>query len=510
MAFPIRRSSISYACLFVVSLLSGCQTPYRDRENGFSITPPAGWTQTAPGTALYVLSKDDGRGRIEVFRHDLDDGTTLVEFFTKRMPEVESGRSLKLIENEADRRPDGLKFLRATYTLEKGGEPFKCMTLVTGIPKDDPAKLCRVFTVVCSAPEDSFGAFEEDFEEATRSFSIEKPTLSFISNNTAEFWTIARRGTEKAEQDFYIDCEFRMPAFGTAAEQYRFVEDLIAKGATGFAVSPNDAHHQKRVFNKLFPDDVYFMTQDSDLPPGSNRMFYIGTDNIRAGWAVGKLAMEALGDRKGKVMIFVGDLDVQNAQERRQGVIAALAGLSQDEAKSARAKKIAAPSVINGLSDGRYDLLGTKVDEVSKDKCIDNAEDTLNKYTDVNCMIGLWAYNPPAILKAVHSSERAKEIVIIGFDEDEETLQGIIDGHIYATVVQDPYNFGYETMHILQHKIRFGTLPGLIEEKAEGPDGRMYFVPHRVIRLESAVKPGQLFNEDVYQFREDLRRKKGG
>jgi ribose transport system substrate-binding protein len=331
-----------------------------------------------------------------------------------------------------------------------------------------------------------------------------KITLAFISNNPHEFWTIARRGTEKAGRDFPdIAVEFYMPAYGTAAEQHQIIEALVAKGARGIAISPNQAVHQKRVLDEIIPGHVAFLTQDSDLPPGSRRLCYIGTDNVAAGYAVGRLAREALGDRGGKVMIYVGNLDAQNAQERRQGVIAALAGLKESEAKSARAVAVASESHITGL-DGKYEVLGTMTDEVSTDKCKRNVENTLSKYPDVGCLIGLWAYNPPAIVEGIRSAGKLGRIPIIGFDENEETLQGIVEGYVYATVVQNPYLFGYKSMEILRYYALNHRLPDYV------PLDRLYYVRHRVIRCKDRVRPGQLFDEDVEEFRTDLRKKKAG
>jgi ribose transport system substrate-binding protein len=333
--------------------------------------------------------------------------------------------------------------------------------------------------------------------------SPSKSTFAFLSNNPHEFWTIARRGTEKAAVDFDVNVEFHMPAYGTAAEQHRYVQDLVVKGVKGIAISPNDAAHQSRVLNEIIPPGVGFITQDSDLPPGSKRLCYIGTDNVRAGWAVGMLVREALGEKGGKIMIFVGMLDVQNAQERRQGVIAALAGFNEAEAKSEAARKAARPDRITGLS-GKYEVLGTMTDQGSFPKCKSNAEDTLNLYGDVSAMVGLWAYNPPAMLQAVQAAGKIGKIKLVGFDEDEETLQGIKAGHVYATVVQNPYLFGYKAIEILNYNFRSGRLPAFI------PKDRNYYVRHRVIRRKDQVRPGQLFDMDVEEFHQDLKKKKGG
>jgi len=64
-------------------------------------------------------------------------------------------------------------------------------------------------------------------------------------------------------------------------------------------------------------------------------------------------------------------------------------------------------------------------------------------------MVGLFAYNPPLILDAVKEAGKLEQIKVIGFDEEDGTLQGIVDGHIYGTIVQDPYNYGYHSIRIL-------------------------------------------------------------
>ena len=52
-------------------------------------------------------------------------------------------------------------------------------------------------------------------------------------------------------------------------------------------------------------------------------------------------------------------------------------------------------------------------------------------------------------LEAIKEAGKTGQIQIIAFDEEAPTLQGIIDGHIYGTVVQNPYRYGYESVRIL-------------------------------------------------------------
>ena len=74
--------------------------------------------------------------------------------------------------------------------------------------------------------------------------------LAFVTNNASDFWTIARRGTEKADQEIdNVDVEFRIASDGTAAEQKRIVDDLLAKGVDGMAISPVDPSNQTQMID---------------------------------------------------------------------------------------------------------------------------------------------------------------------------------------------------------------------------------------------------------------------
>ena len=148
--------------------------------------------------------------------------------------------------------------------------------------------------------------------------------LAFVTNNAADFWTIARKGCEKAEKDIpNVKVEFRITDDGTAAGQKRIVDDLLAKGVQGMAISPVDPVNQVQMINDAAKQAVV-MTQDSDAPQ-SDRIAYIGTDNHAAGMQAGELIKQAL-PQGGKIMVFVGKTDAQNAKERYQGIKDAIAG----------------------------------------------------------------------------------------------------------------------------------------------------------------------------------------
>jgi ribose transport system substrate-binding protein len=246
-----------------------------------------------------------------------------------------------------------------------------------------------------------------------------KLKLAFVTNNPSTFWTIARAGTSDAEKELGdVEVDFRIPPSGTAAEQHQLLDDLLAKGVEGIAVSVSDPDNQTEFLNKI-ASQTLLICHDSDAPK-SKRVCYIGTDNVAAGIEAGKLIKEAL-PNGGKIMVFVGNKDADNAKER-------FAGIKKE------------------LEGSKVEILDVRTDESDRARAQKNVEDTLVKYSDVACLVGLWSYNGPAILNAVRSGGKVGQVKIVCFDEEDETLAGVASGAIYGTVVQQPYEFGKQAI----------------------------------------------------------------
>jgi ribose transport system substrate-binding protein len=276
--------------------------------------------------------------------------------------------------------------------------------------------------------------------------SSSKTKLAFVTNTAADFWTLARKGCEQADQELNdVEVEFRI-ADGTAADQRRIVDDLTTKGVGGIAISPVDPANQTQLLNDLAQKAVV-ITQDSDAPQ-SNRICYIGTDNVAAGKQAGELLKEAL-PNGGKIMIFVGKIDAQNAKERYEGIKQALEG-------------------------SKITIIDVKTDDTDQVRAKANAADTIVKYPDIAALVGLWGYNGPAILNAVKEAGKVGKVRIVCFDDEVQTLAGVADGSIDGTIVQQPYEFGYQAI-----KLMSAILKG---DKSGVPETRQKFIPTLVVK----------------------------
>ena len=264
--------------------------------------------------------------------------------------------------------------------------------------------------------------------------------VAYVTNGVDPFWTIAEAGALAAAKEFGVNCEVLMPPKGLV-DQKRMVEALLANGIDGIAISPIDAANQVQFLNEAAAL-TNVITQDSDAPD-SDRLCFVGMDNYRAGRDAGKLVKEAMPEG-GNVMIFVGRLEQLNAQQRRQGVIDELLDRPVQALGSIEYDP---PGAV--LGGPHYSILGTRTDNFDYARAKSNAEDALAAYADLNCMVGLFAYNIPLCLTAVKEAGKLDSIRLVSFDEHDGTLQGIVDGHVYGTISQQPYQYGYHSVRIL-------------------------------------------------------------
>ncbi|MDF1849254.1 MAG: sugar-binding protein [Verrucomicrobiales bacterium] len=309
--------------------------------------------------------------------------------------------------------------------------------------------LCSLL-ILTSCTEESNEAGDTQSEAAKR--------YAFITNGVAEFWTIAEAGAKDAGEELGVDVSVLMP--GSLSDQKQMIEDAITRGINGVAVSPIDSKNQTDLLNQV-AEVTHLVTHDSDAPE-SDRLAYIGMDNYTAGRMCGKLVKEALPEG-GEIMILIGRMEQDNSRKRRQGVIDELLDRPEDP------DRFDPPGAV--VKGEKFTILDTLTDGFDLSKAKANAEDAISRYPDLDGMVGLFAYNPPAILQALEQAGKLDEIAVIGFDEDSQTLSGIQDGKVHGTVVQNPYEYGYQSVALL-HAVATGDRSRLEESDFIAIPGR--------------------------------------
>ena len=289
----------------------------------------------------------------------------------------------------------------------------------------------------------------------------DKPAIAFVVNGPSDFWKLAEAGVQAAQAELPdVELQFRYPERAAAAVQQRVVDDLIAAGVDAIAVSVVDPATSTDPINKAAAAVPYF-TFDSDAPQ-SNRVAYFGSSNVELGKNAGELMKQAM-PNGGKCIGFVGLPGAANAMERIQGYNEAVAG--------------------TGL-----ELIDVRGDDIDQTRARANVDDVLVANPDVNCMVGFYSYNPPRIYEALRDAGKLGQITVVGFDEDPITLGAVKEGSFAGTVVQQPYEWGYQGSKLIA-----GYLAG---DKSGVPADGIIIIPGLTITTDN-----------VDQFQSDLQAK---
>ena len=276
--------------------------------------------------------------------------------------------------------------------------------------------------------------------------AADKKALAFVVNGASDFWKIAEAGVKKAQGELpNYSLSLKYPEQAAAAVQQRVLDDLVAAGTAGIMVSAVDPKNQTPHLDKIAAQALLFTT-DSDAPQ-SKRVGYIGSSNTELGKDAGKMMLKALPEG-GKCVGFVGLLGADNARERIEGVKETIKG-------------------------SKIQLVDVRGDEIDQTRAKRNVEDVLAATPDVACLVGFYSYNTPRIYEVLKEAGKLGKIKIIGFDEDPITLGGVKEGSIVGTVVQQPFEWGYQGM-----KLMAKYLEG---DKSGVPAGGIIIVPGKVI-----------------------------
>lgn len=281
---------------------------------------------------------------------------------------------------------------------------------------------------------------------ATAAQAEDKKTLAFVVNGASDFWKLAEAGVKKAQAELPgYQLQFKYPEQAAAAVQQRLMDDLVAAGVSAIMVSAVDPKSSTEALNRVGAE-VPLFTTDSDAPD-TNRIAYIGSSNTDAGRQAGEIALKALPDG-GTCIGFVGLPGADNARERIEGMKAAIAG-------------------------SKIELVDVRGDDIDMTRAKRNVEDALAANPDIDCMVGFYSYNPPRIYEVLKESGKLGKVTVIAFDEDPITLGGVREGSIAGTVVQQPYEWGYEGMKLMARYLE-GDTSGI-------PADKLVIVPTKII-----------------------------
>ena len=96
-----------------------------------------------------------------------------------------------------------------------------------------------------------------------------------------------------------------------------------------------------------------------------------------------------------------------------------------------------------------YEVLEPVEDGIDIQRYRKNIQAISKEHPDLGAFVGMFSYHGPVLLEVYEELNLENKPQLIVFDEEEAVLDGLADGRIYATVVQDPFKYGYESVRMI-------------------------------------------------------------
>ncbi|HET7839660.1 MAG TPA: sugar-binding protein [Rectinemataceae bacterium] len=200
--------------------------------------------------------------------------------------------------------------------------------------------------------------------------------------------------------------------------QVKVIEDLIAQKVDGIAISALDDAGLVPVIHDAMKAGIKVITFDAPAP-SSEALTYIGTDNKTAGSEAAKKMAELM-KGEGDVIILQGGLGATNLNLRTQGF------------KETMAQVAPKVKILDVVDEG-----GDFAQTVNKTEAI------LQTYPKLKAIFGVSAEAAPGAAQVVKQQKKAGKIIIAGFDDLKDTLEGIKDGTVSFCLVQKTFKMGW-------------------------------------------------------------------
>lgn len=258
--------------------------------------------------------------------------------------------------------------------------------------------------------------------------NIKQPRIALIAHvKDNPYWQIVKKGAEKAAKERGCTLEYYGSSTANADEDLNLINMNIAAKVNGIITYVQEEEKYSSIIDKGIEKGIPVITIDTDARQ-SKRIAYVGTDNVEAGKKAGEVLWEKASEDL-KIGVIMAGFDTTNQVQR-----------------------------LNGFKN----YLSTKpgVDIVSVESSNSNelnaklaAEKIISNHPEVNFLYCVSAVDGIGAAKAVVENNLQNKITIICFDDLPETLAFIRSSIIYASIVQRPYDMGYESINMIMDKI---------------------------------------------------------
>lgn len=236
----------------------------------------------------------------------------------------------------------------------------------------------------------------------------------------SDFWHNVKNGVYSAATEYNVTVTFEGPENEEDYEtQNTLIEAAVKNGAGAVVLSAIDYNQSVDTVNAAVREGVKVITIDSNLNSDAVSLF-IGTDNIAAGKAAGKAAVDGFAPESN---IYIGlvnyNADTDNGNQREEGF----------------------KQYISSFNNAQ--IIASVTAESNEESATDAAKRLLAQDSRINVIVGFNEWMTLGVGNAVKKLGLAEKVRAVGFDSNVTSVSMLETGEMDTLIVQNPFAMGY-------------------------------------------------------------------
>ncbi|CAN7359574.1 ribose ABC transporter substrate-binding protein RbsB [Peribacillus frigoritolerans] len=237
-----------------------------------------------------------------------------------------------------------------------------------------------------------------------------------ISTLNNPFFVSLKDGIEKEAKEKGMKVTV-VDAQDDTAKQISGIEDLILQKVDVLLVNPTDSAAISSAVKDANDAGIPVITIDRSSDEGDIETF-IASDNVAGGEMAAEYLVKELGE-KAKVVELEGVSGASATRERGKG--------------------------FHNIADKQLEVLTSQTAEFDRTKGLNVMENILQGNKDIQAV---FAHNDEMALGAIEAIKAAgKDIIVVGFDGNDDALKAVENGELNATIAQQPALIGEEAVN---------------------------------------------------------------
>ncbi|MBE3569200.1 MAG: ribose ABC transporter substrate-binding protein RbsB [Bacillales bacterium] len=236
-----------------------------------------------------------------------------------------------------------------------------------------------------------------------------------ISTLNNPFFVTLKNGILKEAKKKGMDV-IVVDAQNDSTKQVNNIEDLIQQGVDVLLINPTDSAAISTAVKSANKIGIPVITIDRSADEG-NVATFVASDNIKGGKMAANYIIDQVGE-KAKVVELEGQPGASATRERGAG--------------------------FHSIADKKLDIVARQAADFDRSKGLNVMENILQAQKNIQAV---FAHNDEMALGAIEAIKSSgRDIVVIGFDGNDDAIKAIKKGKLSATVAQQPELIGQKSV----------------------------------------------------------------